>query len=321
MVGPPDPRVGISGVILGSVSLLLPDNIGGKLGEKKAQGARSGALREWAREALAGSAAVDERSAGPYGVLAAVEKRQDKRVWEEGLAPDAPPTDSAAVLGRVKTALAERGVARKGLTAEGSALSPEPIRLVGGDAPQPLCPCHVLQDLPNGVWKAVAQERECLARSTPTVQRGRPSSTEQAARRSARTRQALPQQLRAVFQERSVLVTRRWKARERKRLLHRTRGLPPRRKRREILAHLYARFDRRWRTQPARDKRNKWRPWVKRFTWRGDTCKTVCAPHLEKALTLLEDTLLPAPSHAVERGHRRHHTRHKSGDRVRSTVG
>src|SRR2546423_14747161 len=79
MACPTDQRVGISGVIIGSLSLLLPCKIGWKLGEKKAQGYMSGAFLEWALEAFSGYAAVDELYEGPYCVLSAVDNRQYKR--------------------------------------------------------------------------------------------------------------------------------------------------------------------------------------------------------------------------------------------------
>jgi hypothetical protein len=279
-----------------------------------------GACLAWAREALSGSAAVDERSEGPSCVLSAVENRHDTRVLYEVLDHDATQTDIEALLGRVKTALDARGVARKGLTTDGSALYPEPIRIVCGDVPHQLCPFPRIKDLTKGVLKAVATERERVARSTPTLPRGRPSSTEQAARRRARTRQSLRQKIRDVFQERSLLVKRRWKASERQRRMSITRGLPHLRKLREIMEHMYALFDRRCRTQKALDTREKLRQWVQRFTWIGDTFKKVFSPHLEQALTFLDDTLLPATSNAVERGNRRHRKRQKRVYRVRSTI-
>src|SRR6266851_6046687 len=183
MVCPPDPRVGISGVIIGSLSLLLPGKIGGKLVEKKAQGSMSGAVLEWALEAFSGYAAVDELYEGPYGVLSAVDNRHYKRVLYEVLDHDATHTDIEAFLGRLQTALDARGVALKGITTDGSALYPEPMRIVFGDVPPQLCPFHVIKDLTQGVLKAVAKERERLARSKPKVKRGRPSSKEHAARR------------------------------------------------------------------------------------------------------------------------------------------
>src|SRR6266850_1887165 len=268
MVCPTDPRVGISGVIIGSLSLLLPCKIGWKLGEKKAQGYMS-----------------------------------------------------EAFLGRLKTALDERGLALKGITTDGSALYPEPIRIVFGDVPHQLCTFHVIKDLTKGVLKAVAKERERLARSKPKLKRGRPSSKDQAARRRARKSKSLQQKISDLFTYRFLFVKRRLKASERKRLLHMTRGLPHLRKLREIMEHMYALFDRRCRTQTALDKLKKLRQWVKRFTWIGDTLKKVFSPHLAKALTFLDDKLLPATSNAVERGNRRHRKMQKSVYRVRSKVG
>src|SRR5439155_16212261 len=84
--------------------------------------------------------------------------------------------------------------------------------------------------------------------------------------------------------------------------------------------HIYALFDRRGRTQSARDKLKKLRQWVKRFTWIGDTLKKVFAPTLDTALTFLDDKLLPATSNAVERGNRRHRKMQKSVYRVRSQI-
>jgi len=230
-----------------------------------------GAFLEWALEAFSGYAAVDELYEGPYCVLSAVANRHYKRVWYEVLDHDATHTDIAAFLGRLKTALDERGVALKGITTDGSALYPEPIRIVFGDVPHQLCPFHMIKDLTQGVLQAVAKERERLARSTPKVKRGRPSSKEQAARRSARKSKSIQQKISDLFQDRFLFVKRHVKPSERKRLLHMTRGLPHLRKLREIMEHMYALFDRRCRTQTALDKLKKLRQWVKRFTWIGDT--------------------------------------------------
>lgn len=279
-----------------------------------------GAFLEWAREAFSGDAAVDELYEGPYCVLSAMDNRHDKRVWYEVLAHDATHTDIEAFLGRLKTALDERGLALKGITTDGSALYPEPIRIVFGDVPHQLCTFHMLKDLTKGVLKAVATERERLARSKPKVKRGRPSSKEHAARRRARKSKSIQQKISDLFQDRFLFVKRHVKPSERKRLLHMTRGLPPLRKLREIMEHMYALFDRRCRTQTALDKLKKLRQWVQRFTWIGDTLKKVFAPHLEKALTFLDDKLLPATSNAVERGNRRHRKRQQSVYRVRSKV-
>jgi len=65
-------------------------------------------------------------------------------------------------------------------------------------------------------------------------------------------------------------------------------------------------------------KLKKLRHWVKRFQWMGETLTQVFSPHLEKALTFLDDKLLPSTSHAVERGNRRYRKRQKSVYRVRT---
>jgi len=279
-----------------------------------------GAFLEWALEAFSGYAAVDELYEGRYCVLSAVDNRQYKRMLYEVLDHDPTHDDIKAFLGRLKGALDARDLARKGITTDGSALYPAPIREVFGEVPHQLCTFHVIAALVKGVLRAVASERERLAKSKPKLKRGRPSSTDQATRRLARKSKAIQQKISDVCQDRFVFVTRRLTRSERNRLLHITRGLPQLRKLREIMEHIDALFDRRCRTQTALGKLRKLRQWVKRFTWIGDTLKKVFSPHREKALTLLDDKLLPATSNAVERGNRRHRKRQKSVYRVRSKV-
>ena len=137
--------------------------------------------------------------------------------------------------------------------------------------PHQLCPFHVIKELTQGVLRAVASERERLPTSKPKLKRGRPSSTDKAARRVARTNKAMQQNISDLFQHRFVVVKRRLTPSERKRLLHITRGLPHLRKLREIMEHIYALFDRRCRTPTALGKLKKLRQWVNRFTWIGDT--------------------------------------------------
>ena len=264
--------------------------------------------------------AADALYAGPSCVLSAVDNRQYKRMLYEVLDHDPKHDDIIAFLGRFKTALAHRNFVRKGITTDGSALYPEPIRQVFGEVPHQLCTFHVLKELTQGVLTAVAKERERLAKSKPTLGRGRPSSQDKEARRVARKSKAIQQKISDVFRERFLFVKRRLTQAERKRFLHITRGLSPLRQLREIMDHIYALFDRRCRTQTALGKLKKLRQWVSRFTWIGETLKKIFSPHLEQALTFLDDKLLPATSNAVERGNRRHRKMHKSVYRVRSKV-
>jgi hypothetical protein len=278
----------------------------------------SGAFLDWALEAFSGYVAADELYEGPYCVLSAVDNRQYKRMLYEVLDHDPCHKDIEAFLRRVQKALEERNLALKGITTDGSALYPEPIRTVFGDVPHQLCTFHVIKDLTKGVLKAVATERERFAQCKPKLKRGRPSSKDKEARRFARKSNDIQQKISDVFQDRFLFVKRRLKPSERKRLMHITRGLPHLRKLREIMDHISALFDRRCHRQTALGKLRKLRHWVQRFTWIGDTVKKVFSPTLEKALTFLDDKLLPATSNAVERGNRRHRKMQKSVYRVRS---
>jgi hypothetical protein len=126
-----------------------------------------GAFLAWALDAFSGYAAVDELYEGRYCVLSAVDNRQYKRVLYEVLDHDPSHDDIRAFLGRLKVALDERGLKLKGITTDGSALYPAPIRTVFGEVPHQLCTFHVLKELTDGVLKAVAKERERLAKSKP----------------------------------------------------------------------------------------------------------------------------------------------------------
>jgi hypothetical protein len=267
---------------------------------------------------LAGEAAVDARDAGRSGVRAAVDKRQDTRVVSEGRDHEPRHGERAACLGRLQTALEARTVTRKGSTTDGAARAPEPIRTGWGAVPQPRCTLPGIKALTHGGVHAVATARERWATSTPTLQRGRPASTDQAARRFARQSPDIHQKIRAVCQDRFVCVQRHLTPSERTRFLHMTRGVPQWRTRRERMEPRDALCDRRCRTQRALGTLKKLRQWVNRCTWSGETVQTVFAPHRAHALTCLDDTVLPATAHAVERGHRRHRQRPKRVDRIRS---
>ena len=232
-----------------------------------------GAFLDWALATFSGYVAADELYEGPYCVLSAVDNRQYKRILYAVLDHDPTYDDITVFLGRLKTALDDRDLALKGITTDGSALYPEPIRTVFGEVRHQLCTFHVIKDLTQGVLKAVATERARLAKSKPKLGRGRPASKDKAARRLARKSKAMQQKISDVFQDRFLCVKRRLTPAERKRLMHITRGLPQLRKLRDVMEHIYALFDRRCRTQTALGKLRKLRQWVKRFTWIGDTLK------------------------------------------------
>jgi hypothetical protein len=265
-----------------------------------------GTFLDWALDTFSGYVAVDELYEGTYCVLSAVDNRQYKRLLYEVLDHDPSHDDITPFLKRLQSALDERELTLRGITTDGSALYPEPIQAVFGDVPHQICRFHVIKELLKGVLRAVAAERRRLAASKPKLKRGRPSSKDKAARRQARKSTFIQGKISDLFRERFLFVKRRLKPSEHKRFLYMTRGLPHLRKLREIVNHMYALFDRRCRMQTALNKLRKLRQWVKRFKWIGDTLDKVFAANLEKALTFLDDKLLPATSNAVERGNRRH---------------
>src|SRR5882762_9952928 len=84
------------------------------------------------------------------------------------------------------------------------------------------------------------------------------------------------------------------------------------------MEQVYALFDRRCRTQTALAKLAQLRCRLKRFRQLGETLKKLFSPTLDKALTFLDDKLLPSTSNAVERGNRRYRKMQKSVYRVRT---
>jgi len=81
---------------------------------------------------------------------------------------------------------------------------------------------------------------------------------------------------------------------------------------------VYRLFDRRCRTETALAKLARLRQRVQRFTYVGKTLQRLFGTHVEKALTFLDDRLLPATSNAVERANRRHRKMQKTIYRVRT---
>ncbi|HEY5866066.1 MAG TPA: hypothetical protein VI542_11075 [Candidatus Tectomicrobia bacterium] len=84
------------------------------------------------------------------------------------------------------------------------------------------------------------------------------------------------------------------------------------------MEQVYALFDRRCRTQTALAKLAKLRRRLLRFPQVGAPLKKLFSPTLDKALTFLDDTLLPSTSNAVERGNRPYRKMQKSVYRVRT---
>ena len=271
---------------------------------------------DWALADFSGYVAADELYDGPFCILSAVDNRRSKRILYAVWDHDPTHEDIRAFLGRLKTALVARGLTLCGVTTDGSALSPAPLKEVFGKVQHQLCQFHLVAEVVKAVVGAVASARKALAATQPKLPKGRPSTP--AAKAAARTKKRLTAQGAALFASRHLCVQRHLNKTERKTLWRVSRGLPQLQALRAIMEQVYALFDRRCRTQTALDKLAKWRRRVQRFTALRATLKKLFAPTLDKALTFLDDKLLPSTSNAVERGNRRYRKMQKQVYRVRT---
>ena len=159
----------------------------------------------------------------------------------------------------------------------------------------------------------MASARKALAATQPKLPKGRPSTP--AAKAAARTKKRLAAQGAALLTHRYLFVQRHLNTTERKTLWRVSRGLPQLHALRAVMDQVYALCDRRCRTQTALATLRRR---LQRFPQVEETLKKLFAPTLDKALTFLDDKLLPATSNAVERGNRRYRKRQKSVYRVRT---
>ena len=271
-------------------------------------------------EALAefsGYIAADELYDGPYCVLSIVDNRKFRRLTYRVL--DHTPTheDILRFFKDFKKELDQRGLTLQGITTDGSPLYPVPIRQVFGDTPHQLCEFHVIKEINLKILRAVAQERKAMKSQIPPLGRGRPSRK---TGKIARRRKRLERRITDLFDHRHLFVKHHLTPCEKKTLRRITRGLPHLRRLREIMDEVYGLFDRRCRTDTALEKLARLRRRVRRFKNVSRTLKKIFSENLDKALTFLDDSLLPSTSNAVERGNRRHRKMQKSVYRVRTQV-
>lgn len=294
----------------------LPSRTGWRRRGKKGEARIDTDYLDWALEGFSGYLAADELYDGPYCVLSLVDNRRFKRIAYEVLDHDPSQDDIRAFFRRFRAALDHRGLVLRGITTDGSPLYPEPIREVFGEVAHQVCEFHVLKELVKAVLHAVARVRKELAARKTQLPKGRPRTKK--ARRAARRNQRLQQKVADLFEHKALFVARTLTPAQRKILARITRGLPQLRTLRQIMEEAYRLFDRRCRMDTALTKLAKLRCRVRRFQWVGKTLNKLFSPNLEKALTFLDDKLLPATSNAVERGNRRHRKMQKTVYRVRT---
>jgi hypothetical protein len=270
---------------------------------------------DWALADFSGYIAVDELYDGPFCVLSMVDNRTYKRLLYRILDHTPTHADIEDFFRCFQAVLQARQLVLKGVTTDGSPLYPGPLATVFGDVPHQLCEFHLLADLNRAILSAVAQVRKALAARKPKVGRGRPSAR---TRKLVQQRQRLEQKISDLFTHRYLFVQRQLTPGERQTFLRITRGFPQLRALRDILEEVYRLFDRRCRTETALAKLRRLRQRVQRFTHLHKTLQVLFSANVEKALTFLDDRLLPATSNAVERGNRRYRKMQKTIYRVRT---
>ena len=265
---------------------------------------------------FSGYIAADELYDGPFCVLSIVDNHNFRRLIYEVLDHDPAHDDLIRFFRRFRKELDQRNLKLLGVTTDGSPLYPEPLALIFPGVGHQVCEFHILKEINKQILKAVTAVRRELKKKLPKLKRGRPSS--QAARKAARRKKKLQDKIGDLFEHRYLFVKHSLTPREKKIFLRITRGLPNLRKLRLIMDQVYRLFDRRCRTETALKKLAKLRQHVRRFKTLGQSLKKLFTPNIEKALTFLDDSLLPSTSNAVERGYRRHRKMQKNIYRVRT---
>jgi hypothetical protein len=244
-----------------------------------------------------------------------VDNHRFKRLLYEVLDHDPTTKDITQFFQRFQDALTARGLTLRGITTDGSPLYPAAIVEVFGSVPHQVCEFHILAELTKAVLHAVAKARRELKATLPKIGRGRPS---RARRKLAASKKRIERKITDLFNHRHLFVQHHLTTAEHKTLQRITRGLPTLRTLRQIMDQAYRLFDRRCRTETALAKLARLRQRVARFKHLRQTLNKLFSPNLEKALTFLNDSLLPATSNAVERGNRRHRKMQKTVYRVRT---
>jgi Transposase len=283
---------------------------------KKAAGRMASDYLAWALADFSGDIAADELYDGPFCVLSIVDNRRFKRLVYDVLDHHPTHEDIRGFFGRLKAALDAHSLTMRGITTDASPLYPVPIAAIFGPVSHQIGEFHTVAEITKAVLSAVARVRKALAAQLPKLPRGRPAA--KAAKQIAQAKNSLQQKVTDLFDHRSLFVQHYLTPAARKTLARISRGHRQLRVLREIMDEVYRLFDRRCRSESALQKLAKLRRRVCRFKKVGKALQKLFSPNLEKALTFLNDKLLPSTSNAVERGNRRHRKMQKMVYRVRT---
>jgi hypothetical protein len=148
---------------------------------------------DWALADFSGYVAADELYDGPFCILSAVDNRRYKRILYDVLDHDPTRDDIRAFLGRLHTALVARGLTLCGVTTDGSALYPAPLREVFGKVRHQICQFHIVAEVVKAVggrWPAPARAWQPYNPNCPKAGRARQPQRQQPAPKSGSPRKA-----------------------------------------------------------------------------------------------------------------------------------
>lgn len=289
-----------------------------RLGGKKAEQYIATDYLDTALSNFSGCIAADELYDGPFCVLSIVDNHNFQGLVYEVLDHHPAHYDLIRFFQHFKKAWDGRDLTLKGITTDGSPLYPVPIAQVfGDDVGHQVCEFHVIKELTKAVLGAMAKVRQQLKTTMPNLGRGRPSK---GAKKTSQRKKRIEKKIMDLFDNRHLFVKHHLTAGEKRTLKRITRGPPHLGTLGDIMDEVYHLFDRRCRTDTALDQLSRLRRRVRRFKHVGRSLSKLYSPNLDKALTFLDDSLLPSTSHAVERGFRRHRKMHKTVYRVPTRV-
>jgi hypothetical protein len=308
---------GISGATTAFLSRSPRSKIGLRLRGKKSSTRVETEYLDWALADFSGYLAADELYDGPFCVLSVVDSQQQRRLLYEVLDRNPTRVDVLCFLARLNDQIRVRGRSALGITTDASPLYPQPLALVFGNIPHQICEFHILKELTKAVLRVLAQLRKQLAAQAPKLSRGRPKNTPES-QRQHRHAQTIQNRVADLFEERYLFVRHHLTAAQRTTLQRLVRFHRPLKAVRAIRDEVYRLFDRRCRTDTALAKLTRLRRRIRRYRSLGKALDKLHSPNLEKALTFLDEKLLPATSNAVERGNRRYRKMQKTVYRVRT---
>lgn len=249
-------------------------------------------------------------------MLSIVDNRTCRRLAYRVLNHSPKATHVKSFLQSFKKQLKGRKLSVQGITTDGSPLYPAALAAVFPDAAHQICRFHILKELNVSVLRAVAALRKQLAAKLPRLPRGRPHKGVLSQPSQARQREK--QRIGDLFEHRHLFIVRRLSASQRQTLQRITAGLEQLRALRQVMDQVYGLFDRRCRSETALVKLAKLQNQLQNMTQLKQVLRKLYSPNLQKALTFLDDKLLPSTSNAVERGNRRHRKMQKTIYRVRT---